>query len=532
MLSINKINFNTFQTSTKTTGATKPCAKNRVKILYFNDLHNNTDGAAQLLEAGKFFKQNNKDCATLILAGGDVITGGDEKKNDATMDLMQYDMNLDALVGGNHEFDGGLHAFLELMKNRNMHVVVTNAKFDDELATDVIKKSAIIEEKGLKFGVLGAMPLDFETCTKKAIQEGIEVFDFDDTVEALQKEINNLKKQGVDKIILLSHTGLETDTKLPQELSGVDIVIGGHSHSVVQGAQNGKNVVKSKTGEPVVIVQAGENGKHYGILEVEFDNKGILSKISNFVTDLMSKKSPTIEYIKEQKMGVSPAVGVIKEIEPMPENRRVKPHAWANLVVDSMKAEFGADCAFLNAANIRKVPAEGKLTERDITESAPMKNRLIRTQVTQKQVVDAIKQASKETLGGETGEPGLLFVSGFTYKVTQNGELLELNHIDKNGNKVAIDINNPSESVTYDAIYDDFTMQADGEYPHLAPKGEVQYFEYDKDKTAIDYISKMQNKDDLKLSDDKRIEIVQTTVQLQQDNNSQKFLSLTSPKAS
>lgn len=532
MLSVNKFNFNTFQTSTKSIGATKPCNKTAARIMYWNDLHNNTDGAAQLLEAGKFFKQNNQDCATLILAGGDVITGGDEKKNDATMDLMQYDMNLDALVAGNHEFDGGLHAYLELMKNRNIQVVVTNAKFDDELAPEVIKKSAIIEEKGQKFGILGAMPLDFESCTKKAIQEGIEVFDFDDTIEALQKEINSLKQQGVDKIILLSHTGLETDTKIPQELSGVDIVIGGHSHSVVQGAQQGKNVVKSKTGEPVVVVQAGENGKHYGILDVEFDNKGVLSKISNFVTNLTSKKSPTIEYIKEQKMGTSPTVGVIKEVEPMPENRRIKPHAWANLIVDSMKEEMGADCAFLNAANIRKVPSQGKLTERDISESAPMKNRLIRTKITQKQVVDAIKQASLETLGGSTGEPGLLFASGFTYKVSQNGDLLELNFIDKNGNKNPIDINNPSETVTYDAIYDDFTMQANGEYPALAPSGEVQYFDFDKDKTAIDYISKMQNKDDLKLSDDKRLEIVQTSTQTQQDNNSQKFLSLTLPKAS
>ena len=197
-----------------------------------------------------------------------------------------------------------------------------------------------------------------------------------------------------------------------------------------------------------------------------------------------------------------------------------------------MKTEFGADCAFLNAANIRKVPTEGKLTERDVAESAPMKNRLIRTKITQKQVVDAIKQASKETLGSQTGEPGLLFASGFTYKVTQNGDLLELNFIDKNGNKNPIDINNPSESIMYDAIYDDFTMQANGEYPALAPSGEVQYFEYDKDKTAINYISKMQNKDDLKLNDDKRLEIVQTSLLQQQDNNSQKFLNLSSLKAS
>ena len=139
----------------------------------------------------------------------------------------------------------------------------------------------------------------------------------------------------------------------------------------------------------------------------------------------------------------------------MPANRRIKPHAWANLIVDSMKFELGADCAFLNAANIRKVPTEGKLTERDITESAPMKNRLIKTKVTQKQVVEAISQASRETLGGTTGEPGFLFASGFTYKVDEKGNLLELNFVDKKGKiKITFKISTFKDGDRFGEIHD------------------------------------------------------------------------------
>ena len=161
-----------------------------------------------------------------------------------------------------------------------------------------------------------------------------------------------------------------------------------------------------------------------------------------------------------------------------------------------------------------------------------MKNKLIRTKVTQKQLVDAIKQASKETLGSTTGEPGLLFVSGLKYKVSEKGDLLELNFIDKKGNVNKIDINNPSETITYDAIYDEFVMMENGEYPALAPKFAVQHFEYDKDVTAINYISKMQNKNDLIITDDKRIEIIKTLQPIQLSNSNQKFLNLTRPIAS
>lgn len=534
MLGINKINFNNFQASTKKVGATKPFAPNsRLQIFYYNDTHGNTDKIAGVMEAGKNFNNNSSDYDTFMFSGGDNVSGGDVKKNEVVMDIMQNEMGVDATAVGNHEIDATSDGLSEFSKGKKIDFIATNVKYDDDSPMQhITKKSVIKVENGTKYGLIGAMPLDFESCTKKSVQEDIEVMDFDDTIEALQKEIDNLKAQGINRIILLSHTGFENDKKMAQALDGIDIIIGGHSHSVIEGAKHGENIVTSKSGKPVVITQAGENGGYYGILDVEFDPNGIISKVSNQLTSLSSRKNPNVEFIKEQKLGISPVVGTIKEIEPMPANRRIKPHAWANLIVDSMKVELGADCAFLNAANIRKVPTEGKLTERDITESAPMKNRLIKTRITQKQVVEAISQAARETLGGTTGEPGFLFASGFTYKVDEKGNLLELNFVDKKGKLKPIDINNPSEKVTYTAIYDDFTMRADGEYPALAPKFEVQYFEYDKDKTAIDFINKMKNKDKLVFSDDKRLEIIQTANMQQQDNNNQKFLNLTSPKAS
>ncbi|MBR5304718.1 MAG: bifunctional metallophosphatase/5'-nucleotidase [Candidatus Gastranaerophilales bacterium] len=534
MLSINNVNFNTFQTSTKAIGKNGLRTPNkRLQIFYFNDLHGNTDKIAGVMEAGKNFNNNTTEYDTFSFSGGDNVSGGDVKKNEVVLDIMQNEMRVDASGAGNHEMDATANGLKEFAKGKKIDFVATNVEFDDDAAMrNIVKRSVIKVENGTKYGLIGAMPLDFETCTKKSIQEDIEVMDFDDTIKALQKEIDELKSQGVERIILLSHTGYENDKKIAAALEGLDIIIGGHSHSVVQGASEGENIVLSKSNQPVVITQAGENGKYYGILDVEFDANGVISKVSNQLTEISSRKNPNVEFIKEQKMGISPTVGTIKEIEPMAANRRVKPHAWSNMIVDSMRFELGADCAFLNAANIRKIPTEGKLTERDVTESAPMKNRLIKTKVTQKQVVDAISQAAKETLTSPNGEPGFLFTSGFTYKVDTNGNLLELNFIDKKGRKQPIDINNPSEKITYTAIYDDFTMKEGGEYPALAPKFPVKFYDFDKDKTAIDYIRKMKNKNNLVFSDDNRLEIIQASSLQQQGSSNQKFLDLTLPKVS
>lgn len=534
MNGLSKINFNTYQAYARRGAVTSPNVHaNKLSIYYFNDLHGNTDKMAGVMEAAKSFNQAKKDVAHFTLSAGDNVSGGDVSKNNLVLDLMQNAMGVDISCIGNHEIDASSQGLMQSSAGNKIDFVTTNATFDDDSPMHkIVKRSIVKEQNGVKYGFVGAMPVDFETCTKKSVQKDIDVHNFNDTINSIQKEVNELKKQGINRIILLSHSGYENDKKMASLLDGVDIIIGGHSHTVVEGAKNGENVVKSKSGEPVIITQAGENGKYYGILDVEFDAKGVISKISNQLNAISSKKSPTIEYVKMQKMGESPKVGTIKEVDDMPKNRRLKPHGWANMVVDSMKIMLDSDVAFLNAANVRKVPTEGTLTQRDVSESVPMKNRLIKTRVTQKQMVDAIKQAAKESLNASQGEPGLLFASGITYKIDDKGNLLELYTLDKKGNKTKVDINNPSENITYSAVYDDFTMRGDGEYPSLAPKFPVQYFDYDKDVTAIEYIKTMKNIDKLEFIDDKRLEILPSSRMTQSSNNSQRFLNLTAPKAS
>ena len=501
----------------------KPSNGSKLSIYYYNDTHGNTDTMADVINNAKRFQENSKDSkdTTFILSAGDNCSGADAKKNEFVFDIMQNIMGVELSAVGNHEVDATGAGFYDAAKNKKTTFVATNVTFDDDnKMKDFVKKSVIKEKNGIKYGFIGAMPIDFKMCTKEASQKGVHVMDLNHTVTALQNEINNLKSQGVQRIIMLSHVGYDADKEIVPQLDGVDIVIGGHTHSVIDGAKKNENVLKSKSGEPVIITQGGENGHYYGILNVEFDNKGILTKVNNNLVSTQNKsKNPVIEYVKTQILGISPHVGTIKQSEPLPKNRRIEPSGWTELMADAMRSELDCDIAIINSANTRKVPKEGNLTERDVMESAPMKNNLLKVKITQKQLVEAVKNAAKNTMTAQDGYPGLLQGSGFTYKIEDTGELLELKVLDKNGQYVSVDINNPSEDITYTAVYDSFVAKKDGETPELAPKFKAQEFDFDKDYTMCQYISKLKDKEAIVVKRDNRIEIVQTSKEKQKGSS-------------
>lgn len=486
---------------------------NELNIYYYNDTHGNSDSMAGLAAAAKNFKAANKDKANFVLSAGDNYSGGDVAKNGFIIDLMQNIMGVDASAVGNHEVDGTAKGFFDVAANKNIHFVASNVDFDDDNPMDkFVKESLVLERGGVRYGFVGGMPVDFKTCSKESVQKGTNVMNLEDSIEELQEEVDELREKGIDRIIMLSHMGHETDKEIAQKLDGVDIIIGGHSHTVVDGAKPGENLLKSKTGEPVLVTQAGENGKYYGIAKVLFNDKGVITNVSNNLhKSENTEKSPIIEYIKNKTIGESPKVGVLKEADPLPPNRRIEPCGWTLTMADAMKSELGVEIALINSANIRKVPKAGTLTERDIQESAPMKNELFKTRITQKQLVDAIQNAARITMSDAEGVPGLIQGSGFSYTIDDKGNLLEMNIVDDNGNKTPIDIKNPSDEITYTAAYDTFMAQKGGETPELEVRFEQEMMGFDKDQTMINYLSKREDKNDLKIVNDGRIQIQKTS---------------------
>ena len=491
---------------------TTDSAATKLKLFYTNDWHGQTDNIGGILGGSLQFDSSTKGqkIDTLKLAAGDTWSGANVKKNNFILNLMNY-MGFDACAIGNHELDAGTKAMLDTVRNSSKTKFVSaNLKTTQGEQLKGVESSFIKEENGNKYGIIGLSPLDLKTVVLPERISDINVQNFEQTVKSAQIEIDKMKAQGVNKIIILSHIGKDMDEKLAHALDGVDIIVGGHSHDKIEDIKEGESLVRSKSGEPVVILQTGQNAENYGILNAEFDINGILKKVSNSVIETGKKKSSIIEDIKNFEVGVSPKVGSIKEIDSLPENRRKAPSQWTAMMADSMREALGVDVALINSANIRKVPQIGKLTEQDIEESAPMKNDLLRTQMSEEQIVSGIKNAAYRSMGATDGYPGLLQCSGIKYTIDSNGSLLNLSFVDKEGRETPVDINNPSKTKMYTVALDSFLANGK-EYPEMVPKSQVEKFNYDKDTTMINYLKARADKEDLVIKDDGRLKIVQTS---------------------
>ena len=497
-----------------------PDGSTRLKLFYTNDWHGQTDNMGGILGGSLQFDSSTKGqkLDTLKLVAGDSWSGANTKKNNLILNLMNY-MGFDACTLGNHELDAGTQAMEQIVNNSSgTKFISSNLKKQDGSNPKGVENSFIKEVNGNKYGIIGLSPLDLKTVVATEKIPDINVHDLNQTIAAAQDEINKMKAQGVNKIIILSHVGKDLDIQLASQLDGVDIIVGGHSHDKIENIKEGQNLVRSKSGEPVVILQTGQNAQNYGILDAEFDINGILTRVSNSVIETNKSKNSIIENIKSKEVGVSPSVATIEAIDPLPENRRIAPSAWTAMMADSMREELGTDVAIINSANIRKVPQIGKLTVQDVEESAPMKNSLLKTQMSEDQIVSAIKNAAWRSFGATDGYPGLLQCSGIEYTIDTNGNLLSLSFIDKSGAKTPVDVNNPSKTKMYSVALDSFLANGK-EYPEMIPKGQVEKFEIDKDTTMINMLKKRADKDKLIIKDDGRLKIVQTSQPPRQSSN-------------
>lgn len=470
----------------------------KTSIFYINDIHGQIPKMQRLVSAGyhaeHMAKENGADC--LKLCSGDTFIGGDEKRSLAAANFLDI-AGIHAEAPGNHEFDLTSSICGKLLKNSKTNILGMNLNFPDfnsDLSKKV-KRSCILEAKsGEKYGLIGIQPSDLNARIKNQnALEGITVDDKEQTIIELQQEVDKLKKQGINKIILLSHQGNDVEKEIAQKINGIDVIVGGHSHDLIKGVKSGENLLYSPSGEPVIITQAGRDGSHFGILNLEFNDKGIISKVQNNVIDtnhyssniIMSKTADAI-------LGESPAIGNLSYVDKVPESLNTEENPWADFVSDALRKNLNADIVLINAGNFRGSVDIGVVTERDISSIFPFCNKLFKVKINEKDLVDALKLCGK-TLSAANHKPGILQVSGLKYTLDKEGNLTALSYIDKNGLSKNVDVNNPDENKIYTAVYDEFLING-GDNMSMLKRNDsdiIEKYDFDKDKVTVDYIKSL-----------------------------------------
>ena len=234
---------------------------------------------------------------SLILNAGDTFQGTlfyslfKGKADAAALNLIPWD----AYALGNHEFDDGDKALADFLArlNKEIPIIAANVKPDkNNILYNKWKPYIIKNINGNKIGIIG---IDIVGKTVKSSNPSKEI-KFLDELESSQKYIDELKNKGVNKIILLTHIGLENDIKLARKLNGVDIIVGGDSHSLLGdysnlGLKSTKKEyplkIKSKNNNTVCIVQAWESAHLLGDFDVVFNSLGEVKQCSGIAKILL-----------------------------------------------------------------------------------------------------------------------------------------------------------------------------------------------------------------------------------------------------
>ena len=256
----------------------------KASIFYINDYHGKSVNMEKTVAASRSFDFQNrdkKDVDTLKLSSGDIMAGENVNINKASIFFQNF-IGIKSSAIGNHEHDmqGNVGKVLPFVK---YNLLSNNVKINPRSSWSGRVKASVTEEiNGHKYGIIGTTPVDLFTRSKLGpLQEDISVDGAMETLKDIQKEADKLKAQGVNKIILLSHLGNKLEKIVATQTSGIDVILGGHSHDLIFDVKEGKNLFYNKDGDPVVITQAGKDGKNFGILNLEFDQNGIIKKVQN-----------------------------------------------------------------------------------------------------------------------------------------------------------------------------------------------------------------------------------------------------------
>ncbi len=490
-----------------------PISSGNVKtsIFYINDYHGKSINMERTMSASNTFDARNidkKDTDILKLSSGDIMVGEDITINRAAI-MFQNFIGITASAIGNHEHDiqGNIDKVLQYVK---FNMLSNNVKINPRSPWSGVVKSSVIEEvNGHKYGIIGSTPVDLFTRSKLGpLQKDLTVDDAKETIYDIQREIDKLKNQGVNKIILLSHLGNTFEKIIATQTSGLDVILGGHSHDLIASVKEGENLLYGKDGAPVIITQAGKDGKTFGILNLEFDNRGIIKKVQNNIgyTKDFHRNMP-LEYIFNKLFKDNKIYGEIKFAPSEPNDLLISSNPHGYFIADCMRKDLDCDIALIQSANMRGYFEKGQVDDRILNDILPFKNELYKIKYSEKDIVDAIRFAAETSYNSKAHKPGIFYVSGLRYVLNNKGQLLSMSYVDKSGKQTPININNPRYDKFYVTVINDYCAQGNDNLSMLnRPQQIVQ-------KTGIDSAVCVANvikntKNPIEITDDGRIQVV------------------------
>ena len=471
-------------------------AQKSIVILYENDVHCGIDGYTRM--AGLRDAINRSDTAyAAAVCVGDFLQGnttGAISKGGYIADIMCL-MGYDALTLGNHEFDYGVPRMMELIGQ--IGAPVTCANFYEAGAKQPYYAPYVIRQYGnKKVAYVGALTPETMLLEGYAFYDtnGVLLYDLkqDDFYKLVQQAVDKARDEGADYVVLLSHIGETPQSmgfsshRLVNKTRGIDVVLDGHSHEIIEGAS-----VKNLDGKEILVTQTGTQFANVGKLLITPDGRITTHLIKTkeipyedaritAATDSIRQK---VKAVTSKVVGHSDYTLVVSDENDQWVVRGEETNA-GDLVADAYRYAMKADIGIENGGGIRNNIMAGDITYGDVIGMLPYDNTLRRISVTASQLKEMLTRCTAfvPTLDGNFPQcSGLRFTIHSKSHTVSDIEILQAD-----GSYAPIDMHR-----TYSVSLTDYNHEGGGFFEvfkkcPVLQESTLRYYE-----ALSDYISKV-----------------------------------------
>jgi len=366
-------------------------------ILHSNDMHGDflaelggkpgeMIGGLALLSA-YINKVRSEEENVLYVVSGDMVQGSlidTEYKGISTIEIMNY-LAPDVVCLGNHEFDYGLPHLLFLEKMANFPIVNANL-YIKTYHKRLMNPYIIIKKDGFEImftGIITEKVID-SISQDKLIGSFVNL---EEASSEVGKICNAYKNDDIDLTVLLTHIGIDSDIELAKLLKpewGVDLIIGGHSHTILEQPEKVNNIL---------ITQAGTSTNQVGRFDitVDDDTNSIIDyqwKLVPITSDIVKPDEQLLKFIDNFKNEVDAKYNAVltKFAVKLTHPQREIETSLGNLIADAFADSSGADVAFVGSGSIRVKEVGPLVTLNDLMCCFPYNDLLIRYSVTGSQL--------------------------------------------------------------------------------------------------------------------------------------------------
>ena len=404
-------------------------------ILHSNDVHGNIAGYANI--AGLRDELEKRGADVIMADSGDYMQGSpyvNFYKGKSAVRMMNK-AGYDIATIGNHEFDYTAKNMLDVLKDARFKVICADvyAKSDGK---DVFDDTAIIESGGVKVGFFG---MDTPETMTKSSPKSMQGYGFNDEetevtfYQKAQQCIDELKADGADIVICLTHLGVEPESEpyrsydLYNNTEGIDLILDGHSHTVMEEGENGEPIMQTGTKfEYIGVAVIDEKTKQletrglYPVTEDSYVNEDVLREAHA----IMAEVDGAYAYkMGESKVELNGAFDAEDAVAPFTNGNRdgetnlgdfatdaLKWYAFEN--IDELNEDPDSVVTVLNGGGNRDWIHKGDITKKDLNTVWPFANSIVVIDVTGEELLNVLEASTfstPEPMGGFPQVEGIDF---------------------------------------------------------------------------------------------------------------------------